>query len=155
MKKISNFTTKETRFLSNFYPHKKDGSKYPLDVRVLYNGIVFDCVENAYQASKFTDKKSQERFACMSPYETKDFWLFHDIENKDFESQKLKIMEDLVFQKFSNSNELRKMLLKTGDAILEEGNNWGDTFWGICDDVGQNNLGKILMRVRNKLRKQD
>lgn len=62
-------------------------------------------------------------------------------------------MQDLVWQKFSNSPELAKMLLETGDAVLEEGNDWGDTFWGICDGKGENHLGKILMHTREKLRK--
>ena len=43
------------------------------------------------------------------------------------------------------------MLIKTGNTELIEGNFWGDTFWGICDGVGENNLGKILMRVRKEL----
>jgi hypothetical protein len=36
--------------------------------------------------------------------------------------------------------------------ILIEGNTWGDTFWGVCNGVGENNLGKTLMNVREILR---
>lgn len=45
------------------------------------------------------------------------------------------------------------MLLATGDAVLKEGNTWNDVFWGVSLKTGQgeNNLGKILMRVREKL----
>lgn len=37
------------------------------------------------------------------------------------------------------------------DEHLEEGNTWGDTIWGTVDGVGENRLGKILMRVRDEL----
>ena len=43
-------------------------------------------------------------------------------------------------------------LLDTGDTELIEGNNWHDTFWGVCKGKGQNNLGKILMEVRKDIR---
>ena len=45
-------------------------------------------------------------------------------------------------------------LLGTGDTYLEEGNTWNDTFWGVCNGVGENNLGRILMEVREELRKE-
>lgn len=41
--------------------------------------------------------------------------------------------------------------LATGDAILIEGNTWGDRFWGVCEGFGQNHLGHVLMRVRVQL----
>ena len=34
---------------------------------------------------------------------------------------------------------------------LVEGNTWGDKVWGVCDGVGENNLGKTLMRIRDAL----
>lgn len=150
--KISTFTKDETRFLSNFYPHKKDGSKYPYKVSVFYNGIEFDCVENAYQAAKFTDKEMQIKFSKISPFEAVEYWKDNHQYRSDWHEIKLEIMKDLVWQKFSNSAQLTKMLLDTKNMILEEGNDWGDTFWGICDGVGKNQLGKILMNVREKLK---
>jgi len=39
-------------------------------------------------------------------------------------------------------------LLATGTEELIEGNKHNDTFWGVCAGVGENNLGKLLMRVR-------
>ena len=152
MNKIETFTTPETRFLSNFYPYKKDGSKYSLKVKVIYNAIEFDCVENAYQAAKFLDREKQIAFSRMSPYETKAHWENHKDYRPDWHEVKLSLMEDFVWQKFRNSPQLAQMLLGTENAILEEGNDWGDTFWGICDGQGQNNLSKILMKTREKLR---
>ena len=71
---------------------------------------------------------------------------------QDWHDIKFSVLRDLNFQKYRNSPKLRQMLLNTGDAVLEEGNTWGDTYWGICNGVGENNLGKILMEIREALR---
>jgi predicted NAD-dependent protein-ADP-ribosyltransferase YbiA (DUF1768 family) len=63
-------------------------------------------------------------------------------------------MEDILMRKFAHL-ELRGLLLATGDAHLEEGNWWGDYFWGVCKGKGENNLGKILMKVRDFYRGDD
>ena len=48
---------------------------------------------------------------------------------------------------------LKALLLATGDAELQEGNTWNDTFWGVSSKTGKgkNTLGKILMKVRGEL----
>ena len=55
------------------------------------------------------------------------------------------------FEKFSCNFYLLHKLLTTGDAKIVEGNTWGDTFWGVCGGVGENHLGKVLMRIRAEL----
>jgi predicted NAD-dependent protein-ADP-ribosyltransferase YbiA (DUF1768 family) len=40
----------------------------------------------------------------------------------------------------------------TKEKLLIEGNYWKDTFWGICDGIGKNYLGKILMEVREEFK---
>ena len=52
--------------------------------------------------------------------------------------------------KFSNP-DLKEKLLATGNEELVEGNWWGDQYWGICDGIGKNKLGKLLMKVRKEL----
>ena len=52
----------------------------------------------------------------------------------------------------SKRTNLRKMLLDTGDAILHE-DNPEDPFWGIGDGSGESWLGKLLMQVRDEIRK--
>ena len=42
--------------------------------------------------------------------------------------------------------------MATGDGQIEEGNNWGDRFWGTVDGEGLNHLGKIIMRIRKEYR---
>ncbi len=154
MKKIETFTLPETRFLSNFYPYKdKEGNKYLHKVTVFYEGMEFDCTENAYQAAKTLDIELRRKISQMTPYEAKDYWIGNEDQiRSDFNDIKFAVLRDLNFQKYQNSPQLRQMLLATGDAVLEEGNTWGDTYWGICDGEGQNNLGKILMEIRTTLR---
>lgn len=67
---------------------------------------------------------------------------------------KVQIMKDIIYQKFKQNELLKWNLLATKDKELIEGNTWGDTFWGICNNEGQNYLGKILMSVRRELREE-
>lgn len=69
----------------------------------------------------------------------------------DWEYIRVDVMTELVRKKFSQE-PLRSQLIATGDAELIEGNWWNDTFWGVCNGVGENNLGKILMKVRDEIR---
>lgn len=71
----------------------------------------------------------------------------------DWEQVKVGIMEEIVREKFTQHPELARLLIGTGDKILVEGNRWGDTFWDVDTRTGQgkSHLGKILMKVRNKL----
>lgn len=64
-------------------------------------------------------------------------------------------MSQLIFQKFLTDLQLRQKLLDTKDAYLEETNNWNDTFWGVCNGEGENNLGKILMATREYFKYND
>jgi predicted NAD-dependent protein-ADP-ribosyltransferase YbiA (DUF1768 family) len=61
-------------------------------------------------------------------------------------------MTMVVRAKFTQNRILADKLIATGDTELIEGNNWRDYFWGMCNGKGKNNLGKILMKVREELR---
>lgn len=78
--------------------------------------------------------------------------MINKIETFTKDETRLQIMKDLVSQKFSNSKYLQEMLLATGNAILEEGNDWGDTFWVIYNNIGSNHLEKIFLTIRENLR---
>lgn len=69
----------------------------------------------------------------------------------DWDDIKLDVMYELLVEKFSLS-PLKEKLLATGDAELVEGNTWGDTFWGRCRGKGKNNLGYLLMIIRQDIR---
>ena len=124
-------------FLSNFY-----------ECKIKYEGIEYPSVENAYQASKTNDIEKKKEFTNIKPIEAKRLGRQLKIRN-DFEKNKKHIMTKLVEIKFNNK-DLKLKLINTGDELLEEKNTWGDTYWGTCNGIGENNLGKILMNIRNK-----
>lgn len=132
----------EYRFLSNFYP-----------AIVEMDGEIYPTVEHAYQAAKTTIQKIRSQIRSKStPGGAKrlgDNRKFVTLR-PDWEYIRVSTMENLVRQKFQNQ-DLKAMLVATGDQELVEGNSWNDTFWGVCRGVGDNNLGKILMKIRSEL----
>lgn len=89
----------------------------------------------------------------MNPFQSKKYWIGKEEQIRpDWEEIKISVMRELIFQKFTNNPQLKQMLLDTEDALLEEGNTWEDTYWGICNGIGENNLGKILMEIRDSLK---
>jgi ribA/ribD-fused uncharacterized protein len=131
----------EFRFLSNFWP-----------CFVELDGMWFPSVEHAYQAAKTLDKEKRRSFTdtSVSPGLAKKWGSTLSLRN-DWEAIKVDVMRRLLEQKF-NRPDLREKLLATGPQELVEGNYWGDTFWGVCRGVGQNNLGKLLMAIRMNLK---
>lgn len=61
-------------------------------------------------------------------------------------------MYELLISKFSDPG-LRDKLIATGDAELIEGNNHWDRYCGVCRSEGQNKLGKLLMKVREEVKR--
>lgn len=127
--------------MSNFWP-----------ASIVYEGIRYPSVEHAYQAAKTLDKEERHRIAKLPSAGAAKKAGSKIKPRPDWYSVNLQIMEDLIYCKFANDPIIRKFLLDTGDEELVEGNNWGDTFWGVCDGIGKNHLGKILMKVRERLR---
>ena len=139
--KIESFTG-TYRFLSNFCPASVwvDNDRYPT-------------VEHGFQASKTIDMDERAKIlVAKTPGEAKRLGRKVTLV-LDWEKVKLDVMRDLVRQKFTNDKVLRADLLATGDAVLVEGNTWGDVWWGVCRGKGQNWLGRILMEIRSELRK--
>lgn len=117
---------------------------------VVFDRVAYPTVEHAYQAAKTIDDEERARVAATpSPGRAKRLGKSLTLR-PDWDAVRLGIMRDLLRQKF-NHPEYQRMLLATGDAELVEGNVWGDTFWGICDGVGENYLGRLLMQVREEL----
>lgn len=121
-------------FLSNFYPSEP----YP--------------VEMLYQAAKTLDLEWKERILHSGSAGMAKRLGRKAPQRPDWEEIKLQTMEDLVTQKFFASPDLAKKLLATEDEELAEVNWWNDVFWGISNGVGENHLGKILMKVREQFR---
>ncbi len=72
---------------------------------------------------------------------------------EDWEQVKEDIMLQGVLQKFKTHEELRQILLGTGEEAIIE-NSPIDYYWGCGKDgSGKNRLGVILMQVRDQLGK--
>lgn len=125
--------------MSNFYP-----------VPVIFEGIEYSCVEGAYQAAKCSDIESRKQFASLNGYQSKKLGRRVALR-KDWEIVKVSVMYICLRDKFFNHPDLKDKLLATGDATLIEGNYWNDTFWGVCNGVGKNCLGNLLMQIRKEL----
>lgn len=127
-------------FLSNFYfsPIKEGVITYPT-------------VEHYFQAQKTTNPETRFFISkAANPSEAKRRGRRVELRS-DWEDIKFSLMERGLRAKFMIP-ELREKLLATGEEELVEGNWWGDTCWGVCNGVGENNLGKLLMKIREELR---
>jgi ribA/ribD-fused uncharacterized protein len=120
---------------------------------VEYSGVMYRSNEHAYQAAKTLSER--ERAWFTDPKTTcgkaKRLGLVVTMRD-DWNEIKYSVMYDLNRQKYFNHEDLKQMLLDTGMMYLEETNTWGDRYWGVCDGVGENNLGKILMQIRKELK---
>jgi ribA/ribD-fused uncharacterized protein len=128
---------------SNFAP-------FPIDL----DGERWPTSEHYFQAQKFEDGGYRQKIRkTSSPMQAAR--LGRDRKQKlrrDWESVKVGIMRRAVQAKFGQYEELRELLLSTGEArIVEHTENddyWGDGGHG----SGKNMLGRILMEVREQLR---
>lgn len=132
---------------SNFSPHG-----------IQIRGTYWPTVEHYYQAQKFVGSvdaviipvihaaPTPEAAAALGRCCTRKL-------RQDWELVKTQVMREAVLQKFLTHTDIRKVLLFTGDEILVE-NSPTDYFWGCgADQTGHNQLGKILMNVREQIRK--
>src|SRR3990167_3995933 len=131
-------------WLSNFHP-----------ITIRYEGLEYPSVEHAYQHAKIEGIIGKELFTSrhISAGTVKELSISLQKDGvipKDWDERKVDVMVELLLQKFSNP-ELAQKLLDTGDKVLIEGNDWGDTFWGQVDGKGNNMLGRILMTIRDRL----
>lgn len=134
---IDNFTG-TYRFLSNFYR-----------ATVILGDMTYSSVEHAFQAAKTLDEDERLQFHRIIAGEAKKLGRKIKIRS-DWEEIKNSIMLELLHDKFQIP-ELRMLLKMTEPEELVEGNTWGDTYWGVCNGVGQNKLGKLLMQVRDNI----
>lgn len=130
-------------FLSNFY-----------NCPVAYKQLTYTNNEAAFQAQKCVSDTERIQFTKLSPSEAKRLGRRVSLR-RDWEDVKVSIMEEIVRAKFTQNTELAGKLLATGDTYLEEGNTWGDRVWGTVNGVGANQLGIILMKIRDEIRESN
>lgn len=137
----------EWSFLSNFAA-----------VKLQYDGIVYPSSEHLYQAMKFNNQEvrfeiSQLPTAGAAKRAGRDP-KYTEYLLAEWDDIRYNVMYDICLLKFSTA-KFKKLLLETGDRYIEETNVWGDTYWGVCKGVGENNLGKILMSIRDLIKENE
>lgn len=150
MPEIDSFTGKY-RFLSNFYIQT-----------LMFEGDEYPSSENAYQAAKTLNKNERIPFQTqrmidaagldlkeMTPFRAKKAGMELKLR-PNWDEDKIEIMQTIIDEKFEDSI-MKILLISTLGKELVEGNYWNDTFWGKCKGVGRNELGKALMRKRQKI----
>lgn len=130
----------EYRWLSNFYQ-----LQYPIEMF----GTSFPTTEHLYQAFKCKNMDDILYIAQLTAGQAKRVGKLVE-QDPLFQELKLEIMYKILRLKF-NQPKFKTLLLNTADCYIEETNNWGDIFFGRCDGIGENHLGKIIMRIRDEL----
>lgn len=127
-------------FLSNFHA-----------APMMYHGVAYPTSEHAYQAAKSLNDNTRMNISILgTPAEAKKYG--KSVQLRPYwDEMKISEMKEIVQAKFTQNPSLQEKLLATDDLLLEEGNNWGDTYWGVCNGNGENHLGIILMELRDCL----
>lgn len=128
---------------SNFAP-------YPINLA----GKRWPTSEHYFQAQKFKDPAAREKIRkAKTPMIAARMGRDRSTPlRRDWESVKVGVMTEAVLAKFTQHDDLRELLLATGDALLIEHTD-NDSYWGDGGDgSGKNMLGQVLMRVRERLR---
>lgn len=127
--------------LSNYYPWK---------FRV--NGLDYASSEHYFQSRKVesVDAARQIRNA-ETPDEAKH--LANTFPRRpDWPDIRVGVMRKALAAKFVVGSYPSKVLIRSGNAVLLESNNWNDEEWGICEGKGANILGVLLVERRGVLR---
>ncbi|MFW6359540.1 MAG: NADAR family protein [Chroococcales cyanobacterium] len=131
---------------SNFSPHAID-----------LEDLTWKTVEHYYQAHKFVGSEDAWIIPTIRQAATPEAAaaLGRDRNRKlrpDWETAKKEVMWRGVFTKFLTHKDIQETLLATGDQLIVE-DSPTDYYWGCGQNrTGKNELGKILMRVRQELR---
>jgi ribA/ribD-fused uncharacterized protein len=131
---------------SNFAP-------FPIDI----DGMKWPTSEHFFQAQKFARPEEQELIRReSSPHGAAKRGRDRRTPLRpDWESVKDEVMRCALRAKFTQHDQLRQLLLETGDAVLIEHTS-NDSYWGDGGDgTGRNRLGELLMAVRCELRAAD
>ncbi len=110
--------------------------------------------EHYFQAQKFCGTEYEEIIRLLdNPMKAAEMGRNRSLPlREDWEQVKDDVMRKAVYAKFSQNNELKDILLKTGSEDIIE-NTSNDYYWGCgTNGSGTNMLGIILMEIRDKLK---
>jgi ribA/ribD-fused uncharacterized protein len=122
-------------------------------------GTFWSTVEHYYQAQKFVGTENEGLIITIqnatTPMEAATIGRDRTLKLRcDWEQVKTQVMWQGVLTKFLTHTDIQKILLDTGDKLIVEDSPI-DYYWGCGrDKTGQNQLGKILMKVRQEIRQQ-
>jgi hypothetical protein len=126
----------------------------------VFEGREYPTAEHAYQAGK-ASKEAVREWILNAPSPALAAMAAHGLYTWDIVPNWAQIkfdrMRAVLRAKFTQHNDLREMLLSTGNARLVEAgrvNNAVNRTWGEVNGKGQNMLGVILMELRAELRKE-
>ena len=137
-----------------FYPREYFVFDNFSSFKVFYNGVLYSTVEHAYQAS--APEIAKQITDSFSAHEAQKIaYANQDKRRADWDNIKLKLMEELLRLKVEQNPYVKKKLLETGDYLICE-DSPKDGFWGIgADRKGQNQLGKLWMKLRAELKAEE
>ena len=150
-------------FERNFKEIKFDIAQYQLNLLPLDNfssfgvkidGNYFQTAEHAFQYLKFNDEYPEianKIKAAFSPNEARDIaQKYKHLKPKNWSDVKYANMEKIFEAKSKQNPIVRDVLIATKDYLIIEFCIDEDTDWGVdANKEGQNNLGKIWMKVRD------
>lgn len=126
---------------------------------IVFEGITYATSEHAYQAGK-PRKDNVREWILSAPSPSLVAMAAHGLYVWDvvpnWSSIKFDRMRAVLMAKFSQHEDLRELLLSTGEARLVEAatvKNPVNLEWGEVNGKGKNMLGVLLMEVRAFLRK--
>lgn len=147
MVKTIYFYSRRTAYheFSNFYVR-------PITV----DGKVWPSTEHYFNAEKFPAEPAYQeqirRAATCAEAKRLGNSRAHQLVHEWDQVKRFDAMKKALYAKFTQHEDLKKLLLDTGDALLVEDSK-NDRFWGCgADRQGQNYLGKMLMELRDELR---
>ena len=123
-------------------------------VNIDLDGKMWPSSEHYYQANKSLDDDFKEKVrAAATCDDAKNLGNSPEcVFRPDWTECKDDVMMKVLRAKFTQHEDLRQLLLDTGDAILME-NSQKDYYWGIgADGTGKSMLGKLLMKLRDELK---
>lgn len=139
----------EIRFYSRRTPYFQFSNFYYAPMTI--EGKNYPTTEHYFQAVKYINPIHQEKVrTAKTPGEAKILGRKFPLR-PDWEEVKENVMRTALEAKFSQHEDLRDLLLGTGEAILIE---WSpsDKYWGAHKNGGSNRLGVLLMELRDILR---
>ena len=142
-------------YRANEKPYGMFSNLYQREIE--FEGEFFKTAEHAYQAGKAA-KPAVRKWLMDAPSPALLAMAAHGLYVWDITPNWAKIkfdrMKRILVAKYTQHEDLKALLLGTGDARLVESatvDNAVNRLWGEVNGIGQNKLGQLLMEVRSEL----